>query len=328
MQLVIGTQHVRVEKRNNCFYISDKKRSRMISPLRVTSIAITQQCTISSAAILLAAEHEIPILFFNRTGRAKARLWSPYFGSIATIRRRQAEYAHSPEATQWIIDLLKLKLEHQTSNLRYMARLRPAFADKLEAAIYKMNTHIEGLKNYHNELLADCGNSIIGIEGSIARAYWQAVAIALPEQYRFDRRSRRPAQDKFNAALNYLYGMLYGIIEGACLATGLDPYLGFLHTDRHRQATFTFDLIEPFRPWVDELLLTLIFQDKLRAKYFKQLKGDGVVLDKPGKQVIIPAFNAMMQQKRIFKDHDLKTKHHIHLFAGEFSQYLLNKKIS
>ena len=158
-----------------------------------------------------------------------------------------------------------------------------------------------------------------------ARVYWRTVADSLPEQYRFPKRSRRPAQDRFNAALNYLYGMLYGTIEGACLATGLDPYIGFLHIDRHRKPTFTFDLIEPFRPWVDELLIDLCLNEKLFDKHFRTLNEGAVVVDKSGKQIIIPAFNQMMQQKRVFEDKTTTTRHHIHHFAGEFAQFLLKK---
>ncbi len=325
MQLVLDTQGLRLDKRNNCFHVSDKKQSRIISPLRITGIAIAQQCTITSAALLLAAEHQLPVLFFSRTGRVKARLWSPYYGNIATIRRQQTMYALTPQATEWITGLFRLKLKGQIHNLQALATRYPLRAEAVAEAIDKMNNYVSTLDDLQHKTLAECGNSIIGTEGSIARVYWRTVADSLPEQYRFPKRSRRPAQDRFNAALNYLYGMLYGTIEGACLATGLDPYLGFLHTDRHRQATFTFDLIEPFRPWVDGLLIDMCVDNALRAKHFKSPKSGGLILDKPAKALIIPAFNAFMEEKRLFEGKATTTRHHIHLFAANFAQFLLNE---
>src|SRR5262249_5380163 len=35
--------------------------------------------------------------------------------------------------------------------------------------------------------------------------------------YRFDGRSRQPAKDGFNAVLNYSYGVLYSLVERACV---------------------------------------------------------------------------------------------------------------
>jgi len=326
MQLVLDTQGLTLQKHSRSFMVGNKHTSRRISPLRITSIAIMQQCIIHSSAVLLAAEHGIPVLFFSRTGRAKARLWSPYFGNIATIRRRQAMYALTPEATEWVISLFALKLEGQCANLRLLADQVPQQAQGLHQTIDAMNTDARALEQYRLELLPDCGNNIIGTEGTMARRYWQALSAALPEQYRFEKRSRQPAQDRFNATINYLYGMLYGTIEGACLATGLDPYLGFLHTDRHRKPTFTFDLIEPFRPWVDELVIRWCMEEKLLAEYFRLSEKSGIVIHKSGKQFIIPAFNEMMQQKRVFEGKTTTARHHIHHFAGEFAQFLLKNE--
>ncbi|MFO7558792.1 MAG: CRISPR-associated endonuclease Cas1 [Desulfobacterales bacterium] len=57
----------------------------------------------------------------------------------------------------------------------------------------------------------------------------------MPEKYQFSGRSRRPAKDPFNAVLNYCYGMLYSRVEKACILSGLDPFVGFLHTDNYNK---------------------------------------------------------------------------------------------
>jgi len=99
-----------------------------------------------------------------------------------------------------------------------------------------------------------------------------------------------------------------------------------LHTDRHRKPTFTFDLIEPFRPWVDELVIRWCMEEKLLAEYFRLSEKSGIVIHKSGKQFIIPAFNEMMQQKRVFEGKTTTARHHIHHFAGEFAQFLLKNE--
>ncbi len=54
-------------------------------------------------------------------------------------------------------------------------------------------------------------------------------------------------KDPFNACLNYCYGILYSLVEKACILSGLDPYVGFLHTDNYNKKSLVFDLIELFR---------------------------------------------------------------------------------
>lgn len=62
--------------------------------------------------------------------------------------------------------------------------------------------------------------------------------------------------------------MLYGVVESAIFASGLDPYLGILHADEYKKPTFAFDLIEPFRPWVDALIAQLCREGLLEGKHF------------------------------------------------------------
>lgn len=47
----------------------------------------------------LAIQHQIPILFFDNIGKAKALLWNPYFENLATLRRNQIKFAESTLAT-------------------------------------------------------------------------------------------------------------------------------------------------------------------------------------------------------------------------------------
>ena len=80
-----------------------------------------------------------------------------------------------------------------------------------------------------------------------AKKYFGAISSIVPEKYKFEGRSRNPAKDEFNAMLNYGYGVLYSMVEKACIIAGLDPYIGFLHTDNYNKKSLVFDVIELFR---------------------------------------------------------------------------------
>lgn len=322
MQLVLDTNGLMVKKKNDAFWIISKTEKRLISPKRITSIAVTADCLLSSAAIKLAAKHQIPIYFFDYAARLQARLWSPQFGSIATIRRRQLLFATQPAATLWVIQLFQLKAQHQIACLNAMRRRKPGKSPEILQAIAELEKRVKAFDDFKGQLLDSCRNNIMGQEGIIAKAYWRLISPLLPQEFQFQKRSRRPAGDAFNASLNYLYGMLYSVISSAILAAGMDPFLGFLHADEYNKPTFTFDMIEPFRPWIDQLLIMECLHKNVKQAYFDQKEG-AYMLNQAGKRYIIPLFNDFMEERIRFRNRDLSRKNHIYRFAGEFAQTLI-----
>ena len=149
-----------------------------------------------------------------------------------------------------------------------------------------METYAIQMNAFKEEPIKGCRASIMGIEGNMAKIYWRAIAECLPAPYAFSKRSRRPAEDLFNASLNYLYGMLYNTVHSACLAAGLESSVGILHQDSVNKPTLVFDMIEPFRPWADQLLIELCLSQKISEGSLEEVKG-GVRLNRSGRKVII-----------------------------------------
>ena len=73
-------------------------------------------------------------------------------------------------------------------------------------------------------------------------------------------RWRQPAAGQLigaNACLDYGYAVLRGHLMRAVLAAGLAPALGVFHRGRGNAFALADDLIEPFRPAIDEVALPL-----------------------------------------------------------------------
>jgi CRISPR-associated protein Cas1 len=319
MQLVLDTKHLHLRKKNGLFEVTSEKSSRRISPGKLSSIAVTATVILHSDAIALAIQHQIPILFFDRIGKAKARLWSPYFASIATLRRQQVDFARHTEATAWMVDLFYLKTEGQIATLKYLRSNKRLLSLSATQLIAQLRSNSRKMDNFRKQPLSECRASMLGIEGTIARMYWDWLGRSLPRTYSFQGRSRRPAKDIFNAGLNYLYGMLYSVIEGGLFAAGLDPYLGLLHADEHKKPTLSFDLIEPFRPWVDRLLVEQCVEGQLKKSFFTKNQY-GLFLNKDGKAFIIPLFNDFLRQEREFLGQTSNIRNHIYFMCGRLAQ--------
>ena len=103
MQLILDTYDVTLRSRQGSFLVSAGEEKRLISPHRISSIAALSRCTLSSAAVLLAVEHGIPIIFIDECGDPEARIWSTRLSSRADIRRAQVVFALSEELLPWAV---------------------------------------------------------------------------------------------------------------------------------------------------------------------------------------------------------------------------------
>lgn len=315
MQLVLDTHGLNVGKRNGCFFLKTKSETRIISPLKVSSIAVASYCVLSTSAIQLAVSHQIPIYFLDSLGQVTARLGAASYGNDATLRRQQVYFRHSEAALQWCIQLFSLKTTEQLQNIALLMSRRSRFADKITPLQTAVQLELQNLEMLDTTQKEVCLEQIAIKEALIARYYWQVMAIAMPSPFDFDGRSRQPAQDFFNAALNYAYGMLYGLVETALFSVALDPYLGLWHADQYNKPTLSYDLIEPFRPWIDALIVEQVLDEMLSEEMF-DLRDGGVFLNKKGKQHLIPLFHQYMGERCEFRGSIATRRNHLYRFAG------------
>lgn len=87
-------------------------------------------------------------------------------------------------------------------------------------------------------------------------------------------RRARGAPDRLNSMLNLSYHLLRCRLSILVRSRALNPYLGWLHDADDNYETLTYDLMEPFRPLVDRLVLRLINRQELRATHFEATPGE------------------------------------------------------
>ncbi|MDX2072061.1 MAG: CRISPR-associated endonuclease Cas1 [Haliscomenobacter sp.] len=321
MQMILNTTGLALKVEKGVFLVSTGDERRLISPESLHSIAITSPCLLSSAAIELAADAGIPIYFYDDTGDARSCLRSPYFDSLATLRRKQVYFSDDLAGSCWVLEQFRHKTQHQLQNLTYLQDRRGSQEGALQTAILALQEGLLTLNTHQQIPSSTWSAGLMGWEGSQARAYWQAVAAALPAAWTFKSRTRRPAQDAFNALLNYFYGFLYGIVEQGIFAAGLDPHLGILHVDDYDRPTLSYDLIEAFRPWVDRFILELVLSDQVEQGYFEP-RSSGIFLNSNGKRFLIPQFNEWMKQAVRWQERQMSREAQIFRAAAMLAKHI------
>lgn len=244
----------------------------------VDTILLHPHTSASVDALLLAHKHQIPVLLLDERELPSSFLAGLQPPSSFQIWKRQLLLHGTPEGLGYARDWLCLKVRRK---IEWLGKLRsyregPAL-ERINACLAVLHdTHAR--LSHHALLPAEsAAASLRGIEGQGQRVYLDTLSSLLPAQTRFDGRSRQPAQDLFNAMLNYAYGILYNWVERALWETGLNPYFGFLHSNERQHKALLFDLIEPFRPWMDKAVFKLCARKQVNSQqHARQLPEGGL----------------------------------------------------
>ena len=297
MELVITTPGTMLKQRDGIFLLTVGEVRKEISPSKLSRIVISPSTAITGQAVILAQEHNIDLVMLDKFGEPVGRFWHSKLGRVAVLRRRQLEAAGEPLGIGIVSGLVGTKLTNQANFLKALAQKRPAIkAEMWDGAerIRELRLKIEKIEPEYT--VEEKRNSIMGFEGAAGRIYFENLAGIMPSAFRFGGRSRRPARDPFNAALNYCYGILYSRVEQACILAGLDPFVGFLHTDNYGQMSFVFDLIEPFRIYAEQTCVALFTGRHVKEEFFDRSE-HAVTLNEKGKPVVVSAINDHLEQK-------------------------------
>ncbi len=88
-------------------------------------------------------------------------------------------------------------------------------------------------------------------EGAAARVYW---GLLFDNDFRRDREGQSP-----NNLLNYGYAILRAAVARALVGSGLYPAFGVFHRNRYNAFPLADDVMEPYRPFVDEIVYHLYY---------------------------------------------------------------------
>ena len=89
-------------------------------------------------------------------------------------------------------------------------------------------------------------------EGRAAAYYWKNVFPKKVEFFR-DREGNPP-----NNLLNYGYAILRAIVARGLVSSGLLPTLGIHHRNKYNAYCLADDIMEPYRPYVDKIVLDMV----------------------------------------------------------------------
>ena len=190
------------------------------------------QITITHGAISRLLDHQVAVITCNDQHLPQG-LMLPLDGH----HLQQAHFRTQVEATQAQKDRLwqhtvRVKIQNQAGLLR------------------QNGIDTENMERWANKVsTGDTDN----VEGRAAAHYWKKLFKEQLERFTRGRYDAPP-----NHWLNYGYAILRALVARALVVAGLLPTLGYHHRNQYNAYCLADDLMEPYRPFVDELVLELL----------------------------------------------------------------------
>lgn len=252
---------------------------------------------ISPKLMSLCVDNNIQVVFLNEYGKFMARITGGVKGNVL-LRRTQYRYADdiskSFEASRNFI-IGKIVNCRTVINRAIRDHGVSVDIDQLRGALEKLSTAVENVKAASNT------DELRGIEGDAARTYFSIfnnLILQQKDEFYFTERSRRPPMDNINAMLSYAYTLLTYEMESALETVGLDPYVGFMHTDRPGRVSLALDMIEELRPYIAErFVISLINRKQVSGKGFIVKESGGIIMDKDTKSTFLTAWQKRKQEE-------------------------------
>lgn len=251
--------------------------------VHVEQVVVMGNIQLTTPAMALLLQKEIDVVFLTAYGKFRGRLMTT--GSkFAQLRHRQLQLAQDERLALPLAQaLVAAKLHGQAEVLRRWNAGRAAGGVSQGIGQAQQAASLDTLR---------------GHEGSAGAAYFGGIRALIPAAWKFERRAYHPPTDPVNALLSFGYTLLLKDVTAAAQLVGLDPYLGVFHAMDYGRPSLCLDLMEPFRPVVDDLVLGAILNQAIVLDAFKTRPKDSAVLLKESeRKPFLQAFEGQMAHR-------------------------------
>lgn len=222
-----------------------------VPAFRVDRVLVFGNVQVTTQALVFLLERGIDLSFLSGRGRLRGRLTATESKNVFLRLAQYDRYKDAAFRLRMSKRFLEAKLASQRTLLHRYRRNHPEvdFTEPIRVVERALRELSE----------ADRIESIMGIEGAASGAYFRAFGRMVRREFEFHGRQRRPPRDPVNALLSFGYVLVTNELGALLEASGLDPFIGFLHGIRYGRQSLALDLMEEFRhPLVDGLVLRLV----------------------------------------------------------------------
>lgn len=282
--------------------------------------------SVSVDVVAALADRGVRVSIIGYDGRPVAQMASPMLTASVQIRRAQLEALGTGRGLMLARAIAAGKLLNQARLLKYCVKnLRHTQPEMYQAIQGKVSAILRARREILRGPWSDLDKAramIMGLEGQAAKVYWAGISQLIEKQAEFTHRAHRGAGDFVNSLLNYGYGVLYSQVWGAIQNAGLEPFAGYLHTDRPGKPSLVLDLTEEFRaPVVDRTVIAALRLGQLKPPERGLSKG----LDADTRSILVDRLLRRLESPEPWKGADYQVRSIIQMQARQVASFLTGR---
>jgi len=187
--------------------------------------------------------------------------------------------------------------------------------------VKEQNIFIKELEHYIQRMQqADGINQLRGLEGICTRKIYPRLNYLINDPLFHIKTRERKSPDRINSLLNFGYYLLFSRLNAIVRSTGLNPYLGFLHSPNDDYESLVCDIEELFRARVDRFIIRLVNLKIITPEDFTESER-GFYLSRDAAKKYLAQFEAELDKKP--KTKDLTLKEHFYVQVNVIKKWLL-----
>ncbi len=138
-------------------------------------------------------------------------------------------------------------------------------------------------------------SQLMNVEGNLRAIYYSAFDEILPENFKFERRSRRPPENMVNALISFANSLVYATTLSEIYNTQLHPAISYLHEPFERRFSLSLDISEVFKPFLgDRVIFKLLNKGILKEKHFIR-EMNYCLLNEEGKRIFLQNYDQRLK---------------------------------
>jgi len=291
IHVVAQREGVRIGVRGESIRVTDRdgKVVREMPLSGIESLSVLGGVQVSTQALTVLADHEVPVAFLSGAGRLQAMM-DPLGPTSAAVRQAQLRTLDRPERALELARAVTIaKIANQrTLLMRNHADLPSRITAELQecVAVAEKAVSIDELRGHEGNAAAIYFRHFAGM--------FKAGVSEIAARFDANGRQRRPPPDPVNAVLSLAYSMLTNECTVACRLASLEPTVGALHATRPGRPALSLDLMEPFRPLIaDSIAISAFNRGELTEGHFLQTAA-GCALTDAGRKGFFGAYGRRM----------------------------------
>lgn len=290
--LYVDTPGAYLKKKDGRILLTKDKEMIKDIPLNaVDQVVLIGRVNISTPLLQELVKRSIPVHFGTTYGNYLGWL-NPVLSKNSLLRLAQARIVDDNAKS---LELAKAFIKGKLANMRtfLMRYNRSLHNEELKVVIDQLNKIIKKVERATDK------QEILGYEGNGSKEYFKVIDKLLKNDvdFYFMGRNRRPPRDPINAMLSYGYSLLTKEIINELMRVGLDPYLGFFHSNIYGRPALALDLMEEFRTIiVDSAVLTAINTGMIGRDDF-ELSFERCQMSEKGRKALFQAYRNRINEE-------------------------------